>query len=50
MFAKLFLGMVFGDTLIGYLFVWMIEKFAEAEKKAEREFQEMRFEQIRSKL
>jgi len=34
--------MVQGDDLIGYLFLWMIQKFAEAEKNTEKEFQEMR--------
>ena len=29
--------MVFGDTIVGYLFVWLIQKFAEAEKNAEKE-------------
>lgn len=34
--------MVLGDDFIGYLFLWMIQKFAEAEKIAKEEFQEMR--------
>ena len=34
--------MVCGDTIVGYLFVWLIQKFAETEKNAEKEFHEMR--------
>ena len=34
--------MVIGDDFIGYLFLWMIQKFAEAEKNAEKVFKEMR--------
>ena len=34
--------MVFGDTLVGYLFIWFVYKLAAAEKQAEKEAKELR--------